>query len=67
MKKEVNIKEANTNEYKVEKSGINVEKGAKEMERVIFIEGMMCAHCQSHVKNALEAVSGVESVDVELR
>lgn len=65
-KNEVNIKEAKTNEYKVEKSGINVEKGEKEMERVIFIEGMMCAHCQSHVKNALEAVSGVESVDVEL-
>lgn len=65
-KNEVNIKETKINEYKVEKCGINVEKGEKEMERVIFIEGMMCAHCQSHVKNALEAVSGVESVNVEL-
>lgn len=65
-KNEVNIKETKINEYKVEKCGMNVEKGEKEMERVIFIEGMMCAHCQSHVKNALEAVSGVESVNVEL-
>ena len=36
------------------------------MKRIISIEGMMCAHCQMHVKNALEAVPGVEAVEVEL-
>ena len=31
------------------------------MEKVIKVEGMMCPHCEAHVKAALEAVDGVES------
>lgn len=31
----------------------------KHMERTIHVEGMMCAHCEAHVKEALEAVDGI--------
>ena len=30
------------------------------MEITIKIEGMMCPHCEAHVKKALEAIDGVE-------
>ncbi len=33
---------------------------------VISIEGMMCPRCVAHVKTALEAVKGVQSVEVSL-
>ena len=29
------------------------------MEKTIKVEGMMCMHCEAHVKKALEAVPGV--------
>lgn len=29
------------------------------MEKVFKVEGMMCANCEKHVKNALEAIGGV--------
>ncbi len=32
----------------------------KKMEKVLKIEGMMCMHCEAHVKKALEAIDGVE-------
>ena len=31
------------------------------METVLKVEGMMCAHCEAHVKKALEEIPGVES------
>ena len=31
------------------------------MEKTIYITGMMCPHCEAHVKSALEAIDGVES------
>lgn len=31
------------------------------MEKIIKVEGMMCPHCEAHVKEALEALDGVES------
>lgn len=37
------------------------EKENKTMEKTIEIKGMMCGHCEKHVKNALEALEGVES------
>ena len=43
--------------------------GKKEKALVtheIGVEGMMCMRCVAHVKEALEAVKGVESVDVSL-
>ena len=29
------------------------------MEKTLNITGMMCGHCEAHVKKALEAVAGV--------
>ncbi len=37
------------------------KKEKKKMEKIIKIEGMMCPHCEMHVKKALEAVAGVET------
>ncbi len=34
------------------------------MEKTITIEGMMCGHCEAHVKKALEALAQVESATV---
>ena len=38
------------------------EKEFKPMTKTIKIEGMMCPHCEAHVKKALEALAGVENV-----
>lgn len=32
----------------------------------LHVEGMMCAHCQGRVDQALRAVEGVRDVDVDL-
>jgi Cu2+-exporting ATPase len=37
-----------------------MKKEKKKMEKVLKIEGMMCPHCEAHVKKALEALDGVE-------
>jgi len=29
----------------------------------IKVEGMMCAHCEAHVKKALEAIDGIENAE----
>ena len=41
-------------------------KGNDTMKKTLVIEGMMCMHCQRHVTNALQAVEGVQEVDVNL-
>ncbi|MBR2381038.1 MAG: heavy metal translocating P-type ATPase [Clostridia bacterium] len=38
------------------------QKEFKPMTKTIKIEGMMCPHCEAHVKKALEALAGVENV-----
>ncbi len=43
---------------------INKEK--ENMEITLHVEGMMCQHCQAHVKEALSKVMGVTDVDVSL-
>ena len=43
--------------------------GLKKKENVthtLAVEGMMCQHCVSHVKKALEGVKGVSLVSVDL-
>ena len=40
---------------------IKHHKEAKTMEKTLHIEGMMCAHCEAHVKKALEALDGVST------
>lgn len=43
-------------------------KKVKEIEKtmVLSVDGMFCKHCQTKVQNALENLSGVKSVDVDL-
>ena len=36
------------------------------MKRKIQIEGMSCGHCVAHVREALEEIRGIESVEVSL-
>ncbi len=43
---------------------ISKEKKEKNMNKVIKIEGMMCAHCEAAVKKALEALPQVDSAEV---
>ena len=40
---------------------INIENQSKELIMKISVKGMMCEHCEMHVKKALEAVDGIES------
>ena len=44
----------------------NEEKGETTMEKVINIEGMACMHCVKHVQEALAAVPGVQTANVNL-
>ena len=36
------------------------------MKTVLQVEGMSCAHCVQHVKEALESLEGVNSAEVDL-
>ena len=40
---------------------INIENQSKELIMKISVKGMMCEHCEMHVKKALEAVDGIKS------
>lgn len=39
-------------------------KENKTMKKTVTIEGMMCGHCEMHVKKALEALDGVIAAEV---
>ena len=41
-----------------------IEKEINSMQKTLKIEGMMCGHCEAHVKKALEAVDGVALAEV---
>ena len=43
---------------------IQTEKEETTMSCKLSIEGMMCPHCEAHVKNALNAVPGVEVLQI---
>ena len=40
---------------------MNIQKEKENKEMKIKVNGMMCAHCEAHVKKALEAIDGIES------
>ena len=40
---------------------VNDKKEKENREMKIKVNGMMCAHCEAHVKKALEAIDGIES------
>ena len=46
------------------KNKTTIEKEKKTMTKTMKIEGMMCGHCEMHVKKALEALEGVKSAEV---
>ena len=48
------------NMYKSEKS---TQRRKRNMTKTIKIEGMMCMHCEAHVKRALEALDGVVTAE----
>ena len=48
-------------EDKAAKTEQTQEKEKKPMEKILKIEGMMCPHCEAHVKKALEAIEGVST------
>lgn len=50
----------------VENATAKVKTGGIEMEKVLHVEGMMCANCQKHVHNALAGLEGVTAVAVSL-
>ncbi len=53
-----------------EKKAAPAEKDKKKetisVQKRIYVDGMMCAHCQNHVKKALEALDGVKTAEVSL-
>lgn len=42
-------------------TNLNNQKEKENKEMKIKVNGMMCAHCDAHVKKALEAIDGIES------
>ena len=43
------------------------KKEKKNMTKTLKIEGMMCMHCEAHVKKALEGLDGVLSAEVSFK
>ena len=43
------------------------KKGNRKMKKTLVIEGMMCAHCEANVKNALAKIDGVKDVEVSAK
>lgn len=39
------------------------EKGKEDEQMKISVKGMMCGHCEAHVKKALEAIEGIETAE----
>ena len=37
------------------------------MQTKLKVEGMSCSHCENAVKNAVSAINGVTSVEVDLK
>ena len=40
---------------------LSIENNSKKIQLVMHIDGMMCEHCEAHVKEALEKIDGVAS------
>ena len=47
-----------------EKTNKMYKKETRKMIKTLKIEGMMCGHCEMHVKKALESIDGVKNADV---
>lgn len=42
-----------------------IQKENPMQKRTLNVEGMMCAHCEAHVKEALEALQGIEKATAD--
>lgn len=42
-------------------NALRLNIGGKKMTKTLLVEGMMCHHCEGHVKEALEKIDGVTS------
>lgn len=62
-RKDSNIKQESSLEGNKD---ITENKEEEKMQKVITIEGMMCAHCTGTVEKALKAIEGVSEVRVSL-
>ena len=47
--------------YNIHNQKKNTESKKEDSKMKITVKGMMCAHCEAHVKKALEAIDGIES------
>lgn len=47
-----------------DKNKKQIRKEPETMKKTMKIEGMMCMHCEAHVKKALEAMAEVETAEV---
>ncbi len=56
-----------TNALRLTRFKNNKKSENKGMNKILKIEGMMCAHCVAHVTKALSSVAGVKNVDVNLK
>ncbi len=65
-KEEIPMPEFITGFRKIEENQKEENEMAENIVKTLNIEGMMCAHCQAHVKKALEGVKGVTQVEVSL-
>ncbi len=50
-------------DYKIKRNRLKKEQ--KEMEIKVKINGMMCPHCENHVKTALESIDGITEVTAD--
>lgn len=56
----INIKDSK-HDRRIKKSSKNKKGGMIYMsEKTLKVEGMMCSHCEKHVKDALEKIDGVQ-------
>lgn len=57
------MKDTGTESKPKEKPNITTEKEKEKMTKTMTIKGMMCGHCEMHVKKALESLDGVVSAE----
>lgn len=49
------------------KNKYKAKKETNKMKKTLKIKGMMCSHCETHTKNALEALEGVIQAEVSCK
>lgn len=54
------------NKMETNKTEENNAEQEETVMKTVYVEGMMCMHCVSHVKKAISAVDGVAEVEVLL-